>query len=138
MPIVPVANGLYLCDFHVGYADGKVDLYGLCDSIRAPNGFPFVAAPFCVFAQLNNGLGEVPFFLDVRFTGTGELIRSTETRQLSFLTARLWCKWPTPSKAVASNARACIWWSFSARIPGCVTLRSGCSEKRGRGDGRAQ
>jgi hypothetical protein len=27
--IIPVSRSLYLCDFPVGYQDGKVDLYGI-------------------------------------------------------------------------------------------------------------
>ena len=31
--ILPVAKALYLCDYHVGYSNGKVDLYGLFNAI---------------------------------------------------------------------------------------------------------
>src|SRR5438132_1898070 len=84
MAILPVAKALYLCDFHVGYSDGKVDLYGLFNAIRPQNGYPYTRGRFCVFAQLINGLGNVPFFVDIRFAATDELVWTTETRELSF------------------------------------------------------
>ena len=83
-PILPVAKALYLCDYHVGYSNGKVDLYGLFNAIRPPSGFPYTRGRFCVFAQLNNGLGRVPFFIDVRFAETDELVWTTEVRELTF------------------------------------------------------
>jgi len=82
--IVPVAKALTLCDFHIGYSDGKVDLYGLFNAIRPHDGYPYTRGRFCVFAQLISGLGNVPFFVDIRFLATDELIWTTETRELSF------------------------------------------------------
>src|SRR5439155_22788128 len=82
--IVPVAKALTLCDFHIGYSDGKVDLYGLFNAIRPQNGYPYTRGRFCVFAQLINGLGNVPFFVDIRFAATDELVWTTETLELSF------------------------------------------------------
>ena len=82
--ILPFAKALYLCDYHVGYSDGKVDLYGLFNAIRPPSGFPYAEGRFCVFAQLNNGLGRVPFFIDVRFAETDELVWTSEVRELTF------------------------------------------------------
>jgi hypothetical protein len=84
MPIVPVAKAIYLCDYHVGYSDGKVDLYGLFNAIRAPHGFPYNRSRFCVFAQLINGLGKVPFFVDIRDATSDKLIWSTQPKQLVF------------------------------------------------------
>jgi hypothetical protein len=63
MAIVPVARALYLCDYHIGFSDGKVDLYGLFNAIRPSHGYPYAQGRFCVFAQLVNGLGKVPFFV---------------------------------------------------------------------------
>jgi hypothetical protein len=82
--VVPVAKAMYLCDYHVGYSDGKVDLYGLFNAIRPESGFPYTRSRFCVFAQLINGLGKVPFFVDVRSAAEDELVWTTETRQLTF------------------------------------------------------
>jgi hypothetical protein len=47
--VVPVAKALSLCDYHVGYSDGKVDLYGLFNAIRPQAGYPFTRGRFCVF-----------------------------------------------------------------------------------------
>jgi len=75
--ILPVAKALYLCDYHIGYSDGKVDLYGLFNAIRPQTGF-------CVFAQLINGLGKVPFFVDIRLAETDELVWTTAVKELAF------------------------------------------------------
>lgn len=82
--IVPVAKAIMLCDYHIGYKDGKVDLYGLYNAIRPQAGYPYTRGQFCIFAQLINGSGEVPFFVDIRFAETDELIWTTEVRQLQF------------------------------------------------------
>jgi hypothetical protein len=84
MAIVPVAQAMYLCDYHVDYDNGKVDLYGLFNGIRPENEYPYERGRFCVFAQLVNGMGSVPFFIDIRFAATNELIHTTETRHLLF------------------------------------------------------
>lgn len=82
--IVPVAKSLFLCDRLVAYRYGKVDLIGLFNAMRPPNGFPHTREPFCLFAQLIGGQGAVPFYIDIRFARTDELVRTTETRQLIF------------------------------------------------------
>jgi hypothetical protein len=82
--IIPAAKALTLRDYHVGYRDGKVDLYGLLNAIRPGGGLPHAVDRFCVFAQLINGLGEVSFFVDVRYGPTDELVRNTDVRQLRF------------------------------------------------------
>jgi hypothetical protein len=56
--IVPVAQGLYLCDGHLGLSGGKTDLIGLFNRIRAAH-YPHVQAQFVVFARLLQGLGQV-------------------------------------------------------------------------------
>jgi hypothetical protein len=84
--ILPVAKSLYLCDYHVGYSNGKVDLYGLFNAIRPQTGFPYTQGRFCVFAQLINGLGRVSFHIDIRFAETDELVQTTEVRELTFPT----------------------------------------------------
>jgi hypothetical protein len=82
--ILPVAKALYLCDYEVGYSDGKVDLYGLFNAIRPQTAFPYTCGQFCVFAQLVNGLGRMPFLIDIRFAQTDELVWTTELRELVF------------------------------------------------------
>jgi hypothetical protein len=84
MAVVPVAKAVYLCDYHIGYSNGKVDLYGLFNAIRPEKGYPHANSQFCVFAQLINGLGQVPFFVDIRYALTDELIYTTETKFLTF------------------------------------------------------
>ncbi len=82
-PIVPVAKGIYLCDYVIDYENGKVDLYGLFNAIRSSN-YPHTQGRFCVFAQLINGLGRVPFFVDIRDAARHQLIHTTQTNHLSF------------------------------------------------------
>jgi hypothetical protein len=84
MSVVPVAKSMYLCDFQIGYSNGKVDLYGLFNAIRPEQGFPYTRSRFCIFVQLVNGLGQVPFFIDVRFALTDDLVHTTETKSLVF------------------------------------------------------
>ncbi|OWK38207.1 hypothetical protein FRUB_07327 [Fimbriiglobus ruber] len=79
-----MAKAISLCDHHVGYRDGKVDLYGLFNAIRPQSGYPYTRGRFCLFAQLINGLGPVPFFVDIRSAETDELVWTTEVRQLQF------------------------------------------------------
>lgn len=86
MSVVPIARAVYLCDFHVGYSDGKVDLYGLFNGIRSSKGFPHTKDRFCVFAQLTNGLGKVSCHVDIRSARNDELIWATGARELTFRT----------------------------------------------------
>jgi hypothetical protein len=81
--VLPSAKSLYLCDYHCGYENGKVDLYGLFNAIR-PVAYPHTQQRFCVFAQLVNGLGQIPFFIDVRYAPRDELIYTTARNLLSF------------------------------------------------------
>ncbi|HEX3315894.1 MAG TPA: hypothetical protein VHR72_13425 [Gemmataceae bacterium] len=84
--VLPVAKTIYLCDRYVGYPNGKVDLNGLFNSVRPFAGYPYRDACFCVFAQLINGLGNVPFHFDIRFAATDELIWTSGTNELFFAT----------------------------------------------------
>jgi hypothetical protein len=81
--IIPTAKALYLCDHHLA-TGGKADLYGIFGAIRPPHGYPHIHKQFCVFAQLTNGLGAVPFFVDVRDAETDTLVHTTKTRHLNF------------------------------------------------------
>ena len=84
MAVIPTVRGLILCDFHVGYDNQKVDLYGICNAIRPREVYPYDDARFCVYSQLSNGLGVVDFFLDIRSAATNELVHATITRQVYF------------------------------------------------------
>jgi hypothetical protein len=81
--IIPVAKALYLCDGHIGLPNHKTDLMGIFNSIR-PSKYPHVQKHFVIFAQLISGLGQVPFFIDVRFGSTGQLVHTTNRHILSF------------------------------------------------------
>jgi hypothetical protein len=81
--IVPVAKGVYLCDDVIAYENRKADLYGLFNAIR-PESYPCTHGRFCVFAQLVNGLGRVPFYIDVRDASEDELVYTTLTNHLLF------------------------------------------------------
>lgn len=81
--VVPIAKAVYLCDFHVGYQDGKTDLYGLFNAIR-PQAYPHIQRSFVIFAQLLNGLGDVSLFVDIRHAGRDELIYTTNIKVVRF------------------------------------------------------
>src|SRR5262245_10442258 len=81
--ILPVAKGLYLCDGCIGFPNQKTDIVGLFNSIR-PQRYPHVQQQFVIFAQLAGGLGQVPFYFDVRFAPTDQLVHTTTTQTLQF------------------------------------------------------
>jgi hypothetical protein len=82
--IVPVAQGLYPCDGHLGFPNGKTDLVGFFNSIRVAS-YPHVQKQFVVFARLLQGLGQVPFYVDISFAPTQQLIHVSGTHLLFFL-----------------------------------------------------
>src|SRR6185312_5610866 len=98
--ILPVAKALYLCDYHVGYSNGKVDLYGIFNGIRA-NSYPHRKGPFVCFAQLLGGLGSISFHIDIRRGIDRHLIDWSGTRTLQF-----------PNRTTLLQV--------AATIPGCV------------------
>lgn len=81
--IIPVAQALYLCDGHLGFPGGKSDLIGLFNTIRAAN-YPHVQKQFVVFARLLQGLGQIPFYVDIRLASTQQLIHVSSTHVLVF------------------------------------------------------
>jgi len=81
--IIPVAQALYLCDGHIGTPGSKTDLIGLFNSIRAAS-YPHVQKQLAVFARLLQGLGQVSFYVDVRFAPTNQLIHVSNTHNLVF------------------------------------------------------
>ena len=82
--ILPVAKALYLCDGHLGFTSGKADLIGIFDSIRPLNGYPHLHPSFVVFARLAQGLGTIPFRVDIRYAATGKFVAGTLVNQLIF------------------------------------------------------
>ena len=78
-----MSRSLFLCDFHVGYPDGRVDLTGIFTTIR-PAVYPHVRPRFVVFAQLTGALSDVPFFFEIRREADDELIRMTALRTIHF------------------------------------------------------
>ena len=85
--IIPVAKALYLCDGHIAFPNRKTDLMGIFTSIR-PVKYPHIQKHFVIYSQLISGLGQVPFYFDVRFARTGQLIRTTHTHVLNFPPSR--------------------------------------------------
>lgn len=81
--IVPVAKALYLCDGTIGIPGGKTDLMGLFNSVNASS-YPHVARDFVVFAQLNAGLGRIPFYVDIRSAMGNELVYTSNVHQAQF------------------------------------------------------
>lgn len=81
--VIPFAKALYLCDGHLGFANKKTDLIGVFNSIRATV-YPHRQRQFVIFAQLIGGLGQIPFYFDVTFPQTGQLVHTTNTNVLNF------------------------------------------------------
>ena len=81
--IIPTGKALYLCDGCMGFPNQKTDLVGLFNSIR-PQHYPHTQQQFVIFAQLIAGLGQVPFYLDIRFAATDQLVHTTNTQMLHF------------------------------------------------------
>ena len=81
--ILPVARGVYLCDYHVGYANGKIDLYGVFKAIR-PSYYPHEKGSFVCFAQLSGGLGNVQIHVDIRRASDFQLVDCTDPRNVHF------------------------------------------------------
>ena len=84
--ILPVAKSLYLCDGHLGFSSGKTDLMGIFDSIRPQGGYPHIHPSFVVFARLAQGLGTIPFRVDIRLAAGGQFVAGTLVQQLAFPT----------------------------------------------------
>jgi len=84
MPVVlPVSKALYLCDHHLGFANGKVDLYGIFKAIRPPR-YPHQKGPFVCFAQLVGGLGTMRFHIDICRAADRRLMGWTGVQSLHF------------------------------------------------------
>jgi hypothetical protein len=56
---------------------------GLFNSIR-PQSYPHIHPYLVVFAQLNGGLGKMPFYVDIRFAPTDKLVFSTKPQTILF------------------------------------------------------
>lgn len=80
--ILPVAKELYLCE-EIDREGGLVNLYGLINAFHRDS-FPHIAIPFCVFAQLSQGLGEIRFHFDISRARDGTLIHVSESHSLEF------------------------------------------------------
>lgn len=80
--IAPVASSLYVVDGTIGIVGGKTDLVGIFNRINA-GAYPHDAS-FTVYARLVQGLGQVPFYLDVVNAGTQQLIHTSTTNLLHF------------------------------------------------------
>jgi hypothetical protein len=81
--IIPTAKALYLCDGCIGFSNQKTDIVGVFNSIRAPK-YPHIQQQFLLFAQLIGGLAQVPFYFDIRFAVTDQLVYTTNTQVLHF------------------------------------------------------
>lgn len=80
--IIPSAKAIYLCE-EVDVEGGMTNLYALFNAIR-PKHYPHTQGSFVCFAQLIGGLGNVPFYIDIRRADDERLIRNTDVRLLHF------------------------------------------------------
>lgn len=81
--IVPVAKSLYLCDGTIGLPGGKTDVMGIFNSMNAVT-YPHHAIDFVVFGQLSQGLGRIPFYIEVRLASTSQLIYASNVHLVHF------------------------------------------------------
>ena len=104
-----MAKALYLCDGHLGFTSGKTDLMGIFDSIRPQGGYPHIHASLVVFARLAQGLGTIPFRVDIRHAASGQFVAGTLVQQLVFpdrdtivnmVVTLKWCPFPSPGRIV--------------------------------------
>ena len=57
---------------------------GIFDSIRPQGGYPHIHSSFVVFARLAQGLGTIPFRVDIRLAASGQFVAGTHVKQLVF------------------------------------------------------
>jgi hypothetical protein len=76
--ILPVAKALYLCDGYIGYSGGKTDLLNIYNAIR-PTSYPHVQPTLVVYSRLSGGLGQIPFFIEVYYAQTRQLVHVSST-----------------------------------------------------------
>ncbi len=82
MSVLIVKRDLILCDCAIQFEGGKIDLEGVFNGVKPFSPYPF-KLNVDIVAQVCNGKGKFPFFLDVRQTSTRELVRTTHTREIS-------------------------------------------------------
>lgn len=82
MAVIPTAKALYLCE-EVDTEGGQTNLYALFNTTHAA-AFPHTRESFCVFAQLNGGLGEVPVHYDIVRARDERVIDVSTTHRLRF------------------------------------------------------
>jgi len=80
---IPSARAIFVCDFCVGYSNGTVDLYGVFNQITTQE-YPHERARFCIYAQLSDSEGDVPFFVDVRYAADDSPVFTTRPQILRF------------------------------------------------------
>jgi hypothetical protein len=83
---VPCVRGLLLCDYQFEAEKGKVDLYGLFNTIRPAGGYPYSPREFMAFAQLVDAEGRVQVYVEVRAAETDESVRISDTFVIDFPT----------------------------------------------------
>ena len=57
---------------------------GILDSIHPQGGYPHIHPSLVVFARLAQGLGTIPFRVDIRLAATGQFVAGTLVQQLVF------------------------------------------------------
>ena len=97
--MIPSAKAIYLCE-EVDVEGGMTNLYALFNAIR-PKHYPHTQGSFVCFAQLVGGLGDVPFYFDIRRAEDDRLIRNTNIRVLHFPDR-------TSQRQVVVNVEGCV------------------------------
>jgi hypothetical protein len=98
-PIIPSTKAIYLCE-EVDVEGGMTNLYALFNAIR-PKHYPHTQGLLVCFAQLIGGLGDVPFYFDIRRAEDDRLVRNTDIRVLHFPDR-------TSQRQVVVNVEGCV------------------------------
>jgi hypothetical protein len=84
MAIIPSARGLFACHGYERHKSGEISLTRIFNSVQTQGQFPFKMGRFYAFAQLLQGLGEVPCWLELHRAEDNALIWLTNTNILTF------------------------------------------------------
>lgn len=84
VPIIPTTKCLFLCDGYTPVQAGKITLHGLFHTIKTVGDFPFIKDEFCVYMELGNGLGRIPFHFEIRKTIDDTMIYESKKMELDF------------------------------------------------------
>ena len=84
--VFPVAKQFFVCDDVVAEGgSGKQHVVGLFNAVRiSPSQFPYQLGKLCVFAEFGDGMGAVPFHVEILDSEEDRLLFRSQSRRLEF------------------------------------------------------